>query len=133
LALILSPGITRIVRSAVMAIRPLGFIEAATAAGGSKQRIMVRHVLPNIVSPLLVIVTVNMAVAILIEAALAYLGLGTSPTRPSWGGMLSDPSVQLYAIEAWWIAVFPGVAIMLTVVCLNLLGDALRDHSDPRL
>jgi peptide/nickel transport system permease protein len=93
--------------------------------------LLVRHILPSVVSSVIVLATLNTSINILFEAALTFLGLGVSPQTPTWGGMLSDG--RIYLSTAWWIATFPGVAIMLTALAINMLGDWLRDALDPRL
>jgi peptide/nickel transport system permease protein len=107
-------------------------VEAARALGASTPSIMFGTILPNIVAPLTVIASFNVASVILSEAALSFLGLGVPPTVPTWGGMLAESRDQLLA-GRWWLALFPGVAIMLTVLSFNILGDWLRDFLDPRL
>ncbi|HLF71109.1 MAG TPA: ABC transporter permease [Dehalococcoidia bacterium] len=132
IGLILTPGATRVVRSATIGVRNLQYIEAATAIGAGPLRIMVRHVLPNVMAPIIVIASVNIGIAILIEAAISFLGLGvSSPTNPSWGRMLQEtrPTWQ----TAWWTMIVPGAAISVAVVTFNIFGDALRDWLDPRL
>ena len=125
------PIFARITRASAMEVWSREFVTAATAAGKGRLRITFDHVIPNILAPLTVQATVQFANAILYEATLSYLGLGTQPPQPSWGRMLNDAQAQLF--EAPWLAVFPGVAIMLAVLGLNLLGDGLRDLLDPRL
>lgn len=120
----------RITRSQVLFTRELNYVKAAQALGYGKIRIMFTQVLPNIMGPILVIATLGAAGAILIEAALSFLGLGTQPPTPSWGGMLATAREQLFS--APWISIFPGIAIFITVLGLNLLGDGLRDFLDPR-
>jgi len=120
----------RITRSQVLSNRELNYIKAAEALGYGKIRIMFTQVLPNIMGPILVISTLGAAGAILIEAALSFLGLGTQPPTPSWGGMLATAREQLFS--APWISIFPGIAIFITVLGLNLFGDGLRDFLDPR-
>ncbi|GAB4410528.1 MAG: ABC transporter permease [Anaerolineae bacterium] len=122
----------RIARGETMAQREKEYIEAARSIGASHARIMFRGILPNILAPLIVIASFNVASVILAEASLSFLGLGVPPTVPTWGGMLAESRDQLLA-NRWWLAVFPGVAIMLTVLSLNILGDWLRDFLDPRL
>lgn len=122
----------RIARGTTMSQREKEYIEAARSIGASNVRIMVRGILPNILAPLIVIASFNVASVILSEASLSFLGLGVPPTVPTWGGMLAESRDQLLA-NRWWLAVFPGVAIMLTVLSLNILGDWLRDLLDPRL
>jgi len=119
----------RITRSQVLFTRSLDYVVAARALGYGEIRIMFTQILPNILGPILVIATLGVAGAILIEAALSFLGLGTQPPTPSWGGMLSTAREQLFT--APWISIFPGLAIFVTVLGLNLLGDGLRDILDP--
>jgi peptide/nickel transport system permease protein len=119
----------RITRSQVLFTRSLDYVVAARALGYGEVRIMFTQILPNILGPILVVATLGVAGAILIEAALSFLGLGTQPPIPSWGGMLSNAREQLFT--APWISIFPGVAIFITVLGLNLLGDGLRDILDP--
>jgi peptide/nickel transport system permease protein len=122
----------RIARGETMSQREKEYIEAAHSIGASHLRVMFRGILPNIMSPLIVIASFNVASVILAEASLSFLGLGVPPTVPTWGAMLAESRDQLLA-NRWWLAVFPGVAIMLTVLSLNILGDWLRDFLDPRL
>jgi peptide/nickel transport system permease protein len=119
----------RVTRSQVLAARSLDYVQAARALGQGRIRIMLRQILPNIVGPILVIATLGVAYAILTEASLSFLGLGAQPPTPSWGGMLSTAREQLFT--APWISIFPGLAIFVTVLGLNLLGDGLRDVLDP--
>ena len=129
---ILVPGTVRIVRSATIGVKHQPFIEAALSIGSSPLRIMARHILPNVAAPIIIIISVQIGVAILIEAAISFLGQGvSSATAPSWGRMLQEtrPSWQL----AWWTMVVPGAAISVAVVAFNMFGDALRDWLDPRL
>jgi peptide/nickel transport system permease protein len=121
----------RIVRSAVLSLREREFVQAAHALGGGDGRILVRHILPNALTPWLVVATLDMARVIVIESALSFLGLGVQPPTPTWGGMLADGRV--YLSTAWWLATFPGLAILVTVLGINLFGDGLRDTLDPRL
>jgi peptide/nickel transport system permease protein len=121
----------RVVRSEVLSIREREFVQAARALGGRGGRILVRHILPNALTPWLVVATLDMARVIVIESALSFLGLGVQPPTPTWGGMLADGRV--YLATAWWLATFPGIAILVTVLGINLLGDGLRDALDPRL
>jgi len=121
----------RIVRGQVLALRDREFMLAVRAAGAGPVRAMLRHILPNVLTPVLVVGTLELARVILLEAALSFLGLGVQPPFPSWGRMLAEG--RNYMASAWWIAAFPGLAIMLTVLAVNLLGDWLRDHFDPRL
>ena len=121
----------RVVRGEVLSIREREFVQAAVALGSRDYRVLVRHVLPNAFTPWLVVATLDMARVIVIESALSFLGLGVQPPTPTWGGMLADGRV--YLSTAWWLATFPGLAILVTVLGINLLGDGLRDTLDPRL
>jgi peptide/nickel transport system permease protein len=121
----------RIVRSAVLSLREREFVQAALALGGRDGRVLLRHILPNALTPWLVVATLDMARVIVIESALSFLGLGVQPPTPTWGGMLADGRV--YISTAWWLATFPGLAILVTVLGINLFGDGLRDTLDPRL
>jgi len=125
------PTFARVTRASANAIGSRDFILAARACGKGPWRITIEHVLPNIASVLIVQATIQFAIAILAEAALSYLGLGTQPPQPSWGRMLSEAQTLLF--QSPWLAVYPGVAIALAVLGLNLLGDGLRDLLDPRL
>ncbi|WP_409289827.1 ABC transporter permease [Peribacillus sp. SCS-37] len=124
-------GFARLVRGQVLAIKEIEFIQAARATGSTDFQIIVKHILPNIASSILVLSTLYIAEFILLEASLTFLGLGVDPTIPSWGGMLADS--RNYMSTAWWVATFPGLAILLTVLGFNLLGDWLRDELDPNL
>jgi peptide/nickel transport system permease protein len=121
----------RVVRSGVLSLREREFVQAALALGGRDGRVVVRHILPNVFTPWLVVATLDMARVIVIESALSFLGLGVQPPTPTWGGMLADGRV--YISTAWWLATFPGLAILVTVLGINLFGDGLRDTLDPRL
>jgi peptide/nickel transport system permease protein len=121
----------RVARGQVLSLREKEFVEAIRAQGGSRLRIIWRHILPNILAPLIVVATLDLARTIILESTLSFLALGIQPPTPSWGGMLSDG--REYLLSAWWIATFPGVALMLTALSFNRLGDWLRDHTDPRL
>ena len=120
----------RLVRGQVLSLREREFVLAAHAIGASPLRIMLRHLLPNLAGPLLVLATLELARVILVEAALSYLGLGVQPPAASWGRMLAEGEV--YIATAWWVVVFPGLAIVATVLAINLGGDRLRDRLDPR-
>lgn len=122
----------RIVRADTLSLREKEFVEAARALGDSTPSIIFRTILPNILAPLTVIASFNVASVILSEAALSFLGLGVPPSVPTWGSMLAESRDSLIA-NKWWLAVFPGVAIVLTVLSFNILGDWLRDFLDPRL
>jgi peptide/nickel transport system permease protein len=131
IGIVILPAFARVVRGAVLEVMGFPFTESARALGASGRWIMLRHVIPNIVAPLLVLVTVYLSVAILAEAALSFLGLGTQPPEASWGGMLS--TARTYTGIDAWLSVFPGAAIMVVVLGFNFLGDGLRDILDPRL
>jgi peptide/nickel transport system permease protein len=136
-AVIVSIAITRIpfgnrvIRSVALSIREQSYVEAARAAGGSSLRVMTRHVLPQCVAPYLVLATTHLGVAIIIEAALGFLGVGIPPPTPTWGNMLAESLTSL--VPHWWLVFFPGLAITVTVLAFNLLGDGVRDTLDPRL
>ena len=121
----------RIVRADVLSIREREFVSGARARGNRSTRLLLRHVLPNALTPIIVVATLELAFMIIYESALSFLGLGIQPPTPTWGWMLSDG--RNYVATAWWLATFPGLAIMLTVLAVNLLGDWLRDTLDPRL
>ena len=125
------PVFARITRASALVVRSREFVTAARALGKGEWRITIEHVLPNIAAILIVQATIQFALAILAEAALSYLGLGTQPPTPSWGRMLNEAQQQLF--QAPQLAIYPGVAIALTVLGLNLMGDGLRDIFDPRL
>jgi peptide/nickel transport system permease protein len=132
IGLIIAPTTARIVRGSVLSIRNLQYIEAAESIGNTSTKIMLRHVLPNVVAPIIVIASIQIGNAILAEAALSFLGLGiTDAAHPSWGAMLQES--RGVWLEAWWMSVIPGAAISLAVLSFNLFGDALRDILDPRL
>jgi peptide/nickel transport system permease protein len=124
-------GYARVVRGQVLSLREWEFVTAAQAIGASDLRIMFRHILPNILAPVIIMSTLMMADAILIEATLSFLGMGAQPPVPSWGSILSAGRAHMRL--APWETIFPGIAIMLTVLGFNLLGDGLRDALDPRL
>jgi peptide/nickel transport system permease protein len=121
----------RVVRAEVLTLRTREFVAAAQALGGGGLRIVFRHLLPNVLTPVIVIATLEVARMIILESALSFLGLGVQPPTPTWGGMLADG--RAYLSTAWWLATFPGLCIMLSVLGINLLGDWLRDVLDPRL
>jgi peptide/nickel transport system permease protein len=125
------PSYVRLVRGCVLSIREEQFVDAARALGASRLRIMVLHILPNLGGTLLVYGTLRISTAILAESSLSYLGLGAQPPQPTWGNMLSDG--REYLLFYLWLPLFPGLAILLTVLGFNLLGDGLRDVLDPRL
>src|SRR5215203_5307174 len=119
----------RLVRGSVLALRDREFILSARAIGVGNGRIIFTHILPNVLGPIIILMTLQVANNILLESSLTFLGLGVDPLIPSWGGMLADG--RTYLQTAWWVSVFPGLAIMFTVLGLNLLGDWLRDLLDP--
>jgi peptide/nickel transport system permease protein len=125
-----TPLFVRLARGQVMQARAEDWVEAARAVGNPRARILVRHILPNIVPPVLVQATLTIASAIIAEASLSFLGLGQQPPAPSWGSMLN--TAQRFLTQAPWMALFPGAAIFVTVLAFNLVGDALRDALDPR-
>ena len=122
---------TRVVRAEVLALREKDFVEAARAMGASSTRMVLRHLLPNTFSSIIVMSTLQVAQAILQEAALSFLGVGTGSAHPTWGQMIALG--RDFASVAWWLATFPGLAILLTVLAINLVGDRLRDALDPRV
>ena len=124
-------GFERLVRGQVLSLREWEFISAARTIGATDGRIILKHVFPNIVAPVIVMFTLMMGDAILIEATLSFIGMGAQPPMPSWGSILA--SGRTYLVLAPWVTLFPGIAIMLTVFGFNLLGDGLRDALDPRL
>ena len=126
------PIYARIARGAVLELRELEFVAAARALGGSGPHVVMRHIFPNSLPPLIVQTTLAIAFAILEAAALGFLGLGAQPPTPEWGAMLAD-SYKYFTSGAWWVFFFPGAAIMLSVLGFNLVGDGLRDALDPRL
>ncbi len=131
LGLTLWPSTARIVRGDVLSLRERDFIQAAHALGLSAPRIIFKHIIPNVLGPVIVAATLGLGNIILIEAGLSFLGLSVPPPTPSWGNMINGG--REYLVQAWWVATFPGLAIVITVVAFNLLGDGLRDAFDPRL
>ncbi|PYM35160.1 MAG: peptide ABC transporter permease [Candidatus Rokuibacteriota bacterium] len=131
IAVVYAPLFSRVARGPVIAERAKDYVSAALALGAGPLRMAFRHILPNVMAPLIVQVSIGLAYAILTEAALSYLGLGTQPPAPSWGTMLNEG--RTYLETAPWMSVFPGVAIMLAVLGFNLLGDGLREVLDPQL
>lgn len=123
--------VARLVRGEILALKEREFIQATRVIGMSDSRIILRHLLPNAIGPVLVVATLGIGGAILVESALSYLGLGVQPPTPSWGNMLEEGKEHL--TDAWWLITFPGLAIFLTVLGYNLLGEGLRDLLDPRL
>lgn len=125
------PHYTRVVRSSVLSIKTATYVEAARVAGCSDRRVIVLHILPNAVSSVIVVGTLGVATAILVAAALSFLGLGVQPPTPEWGSMVS--AGRDYLRNNWWVSTFPGLTIMITVLAINLLGDGLREALDPKL
>jgi peptide/nickel transport system permease protein len=125
------PVYARMARASVLSVRADEYLQAALALGASTARILMRHVVPNVVAPMLVLGSFEMARVIIVEAALGFLGLGVPPPRPTWGTMLADG--RAYIRDAWWLSTFPGLTIMLVAAGMNFLGDAFRDALDPRL
>lgn len=125
------PGTARIVRGEVLSLREREFIAAARALGMGRARIILRHLVPNVLAPVIVAATLGIGNTIVLEAGLSFLGLGVQPPTPSWGNMVADGRQNL--LGAWWVATFPGLTIVLTVLAFNLVGDGLRDALDPRL
>ena len=122
----------RVIRAVVLSLKELSYVEAARGLGASHLRIMARHILPQCVAPYLILATTHLGVAIIIEAALGFLGVGIPPPTPTWGNMLSD-ALNAGLVPPWWLVLFPGLAITITVLAFNLLGDGIRDILDPRL
>ena len=132
IATVIIPSLSRVVRGTVLQLRENQFVEAARALGASDARVIARHIFPNTAAPVIVVATNALSAAILIEASLGFLGLGTQPPTPSWGNMLSEEA-RRYFERAPWMALPPGIALSLTVLAINFFGDALRDALDPRL
>jgi len=131
IAVVYAPLFSRVARGPVIAERAKDYVAAALALGAGPLRLTFRHILPNVLAPLIVQVSISLAYAILTEAALSYIGLGTQPPAPSWGTMLNEG--RTYLETAPWMSIFPGLAIMLAVLGFNLLGDGLREMLDPQL
>jgi len=132
IGLVIAPGASRVVRGTVLSVKHNTYVDAARAAGASSWRIILWHILPNVFAPILIIASVWLGNAIVIEAALSFLGLGTPPPTPTWGGMLSGEGRR--SLEtAPYLAIFPGLAISIVVLAFNMFGDAVRDLLDPRL
>ncbi|HOX30988.1 MAG TPA: ABC transporter permease [Spirochaetales bacterium] len=125
------PGYARVVRAAILSVKEQEYIEAARSNGASDLRIIVSHIVPNCMAPIIVQATMSIASAVLSAAGMSFIGLGIMPPTPEWGSMLS--SGRAYIRDYWYVVTFPGLAIMLTVFSINLLGDGLRDALDPRL
>jgi peptide/nickel transport system permease protein len=127
----LIPGFARVVRGATLTVREMTYVESARVVGVPNALIIARYILPNVLAPIMVLATVDVAGAILTSAALSFLGLGAQPPKPEWGLMVNEG--RRFLRDAWWISTFPGMAIMVAVIAINLVGDALRDVLDPRL
>ncbi|MDA8051548.1 MAG: ABC transporter permease [Rhodospirillales bacterium] len=130
IGIVYTPQYARLVRGQVLGVRHTDFVRAARALGASSRRIMLRHVAPNSLSPVIIMATLQAGAVVVETAGLSFLGLGAQPPSPDWGALLADG--QNYFLTAWWIATFPGLAIFLVVLGFNLLGDALRREFDPR-
>lgn len=124
------PDYTRVVRGSVLAVRESEYITAGRVLGASNRSLMLRHILPNVLPPIIVLATLGIAGAIILGSTLSFLGLGVQPPTPEWGSMLSDGRTVIR--NSWWVSFFPGLAIATTVLAINLLGDGLRDALDPR-
>jgi ABC-type dipeptide/oligopeptide/nickel transport system permease subunit len=129
LAFLLWTSVARIVRGMFLSLREKEFVEAAKAAGAGDIRIMLRHILPNCVGPIVVFMTLIVAAAILLEAALSFLGFGIQPPNAALGSLIDDGQEQ--GLETWWLVTFPGLVIVLIALCINFIGDGLRDALDP--
>jgi ABC-type dipeptide/oligopeptide/nickel transport system permease subunit len=130
IGIVYTPQYARLIRGQVLAVRSADYVRAARALGSGRIRLMLRHVLPNCFTPILVMATLQAGSVIVETAGLAFLGLGAQPPSPDWGALLADG--HDYFLSAWWIATFPGLAIFVVVLGFNLIGDALRDYADPR-
>ncbi len=130
IGIVYTPQYARLIRGQVLGVRQTDFVKAARALGASSARVIVRHVAPNSLSPVIVMATLQAGSVIIETAGLSFLGLGAQPPSPDWGALLADG--QDYFLSAWWIATFPGLAIFVVVLGFNLLGDALRRGFDPR-
>lgn len=127
------PATTRIVRGDVLSLRERDFIQAARALGLGHGRIILRHLVPNVMAPVIVAATLGIGNTIILEAGLSFLGLGPGPPDTSWGRMVADGNAHLVTLDTWWLATFPGLTIVFVVLAFNLVGDGLRDALDPRL
>jgi len=132
LGVLLAPGASRVIRGAVLAMRGQPYVEAARGLGAGHAHVLWRHVLPNVLTTVIVLATVQLGAAILAESTLAFLGYGVPPPYPAWGSMLSGTG-RAYMLQSPWLSIWPGLAISLAVFGFNVLGDALRDELDPRL
>jgi peptide/nickel transport system permease protein len=131
ISLVWWPGFARLTRGQVLALREQDYIEAARAVGASRTHTIIRHILPNVLSPVIIKASMDMGFAILVTAGLGYIGVGVQPPTPEWGVMISEGRSLLR--QAWWVSVFPGIAMFITVLGFNLLGDGLRDVFDPKM
>jgi len=125
------PGVCRLVRGSVLPVKEEAYVEVARAVGGSEGRIIRVHILPNVLAPVVVLLTLRLGTAILTGVGLSFLGLGVQPPAAEWGAMVSEG--RAYLQQAWWVSTIPGIAIFLSVMGVNVLGDGLRDALDPRL
>ena len=132
LVLLLWSRYARLVRGETLAVRVQDFISRAQVSGASHRRIMIRHVFPNVFNSVIVLATLNVGFVIVLEATLSFLGVGIPPPQPAWGLMVADGRVLIASAQGWWVSLFPGLAIMLVVLSMNLLGDWLRDRLDPK-
>ncbi|HEX2281777.1 MAG TPA: ABC transporter permease, partial [Thermomicrobiales bacterium] len=130
LTLVYWPWYARLVRGQVLQIKERDYVEAARSVGVGSPRLIGRHILPNAVAPVIIQATIDVGFAVLATAGLSFIGLGAQPPSPEWGSMISD--ARTFFREAWWYFTFPGIALTLTVIGFNLLGDGLRDYFDPR-
>ena len=131
LAFVYVPRTARIVRGSVLVVREMDYVQAARTVGAGHARILLKHILPNCMAPLIVQLTFVFAYAVISEAVLSFLGMGPPPPTPTWGNVIAEG--RDFIREAYWITLFPGLAIAITVLGLNLLGDGLRDVFDPRM
>jgi peptide/nickel transport system permease protein len=130
IGVVYTPQYARLIRGQVLSVKTTEFVLAAQAIGANRARIMLRHILPNSFTPVLVMATLHAGTVVVETAGLSFLGMGSQPPSPDWGSILAEG--QGYFLTSWWIATFPGLAIFAVVIGFNLLGDALRDHFDPR-
>ncbi|MBE2267828.1 MAG: ABC transporter permease, partial [Anaerolinea sp.] len=124
------PGYARLVRASVLSAKNMDYITASRALGAADRAIMFRHILPNVIAPIIIYGTLGLGNAILVTAGLSFIGLGAQPPSPEWGSMLLYG--RQFLRQAWWMSVFPGLAVFIAVLCINLLGDGLRDALDPK-
>jgi peptide/nickel transport system permease protein len=131
ISLVWWPGYARLTRGQVLSLREQDFVESARALGASPWHMIVRHIIPNVISPVIIKASMDMGFAILVAAGLGYIGIGVQAPRPEWGVMISEG--RSYVRQAWWISTFPGLAMFVAVMGFNLLGDGLRDVFDPKM